>query len=121
MNDALFLHRIHFAFTITFHYLFPQLTMGLAPLLAGVAAALYPSLPPSSGDPARDNNVGGRVCVARGAHLMGVGDVPRFRLLRFCVSHVSWQGAAGRGAWMLRSRSPLRPNALLDPIKSATA
>lgn len=27
--DALFLHRIHFAFTITFHYLFPQLTMGL--------------------------------------------------------------------------------------------
>ena len=33
MNDALFLHRIHFAFTITFHYLFPQLTMGLAPLI----------------------------------------------------------------------------------------
>ena len=25
--------RIHFAFTITFHYLFPQLTMGLAPLI----------------------------------------------------------------------------------------
>jgi cytochrome d ubiquinol oxidase subunit I len=33
MNDALFIHRIHFAFTITYHYLFPQLTMGLAPLL----------------------------------------------------------------------------------------
>jgi Cytochrome bd terminal oxidase subunit I len=33
VNDALFLHRIHFAFTITFHYLFPQLTMGLAPLI----------------------------------------------------------------------------------------
>ena len=33
MNDALFLHRIHFAFTITFHYIFPQLTMGLAPLI----------------------------------------------------------------------------------------
>src|SRR6202044_2850441 len=31
--DALFLHRIHFAFTITFHYLFPQLTMGLALLI----------------------------------------------------------------------------------------
>jgi len=28
--DALFLHRIHFGFTITFHYLFPQLTMVLA-------------------------------------------------------------------------------------------
>lgn len=33
MSDALFLHRIHFAFTITYHYLFPQLTMGLAPLI----------------------------------------------------------------------------------------
>ena len=31
--DALVLHRIHFAFTITFHYLFPQLTMGLALLI----------------------------------------------------------------------------------------
>jgi cytochrome d ubiquinol oxidase subunit I len=27
------LHRIHFAFTITYHYLFPQLTMGLALLI----------------------------------------------------------------------------------------
>src|SRR5215469_16928879 len=33
MDDALLIHRIHFAFTITFHYLFPQLTMGLAPLI----------------------------------------------------------------------------------------
>jgi cytochrome d ubiquinol oxidase subunit I len=31
--DTLALHRIHFAFTITFHYLFPQLTMGLALLI----------------------------------------------------------------------------------------
>ena len=31
--DALTVHRWHFAFTITFHYLFPQLTMGLAPLI----------------------------------------------------------------------------------------
>jgi cytochrome bd ubiquinol oxidase subunit I len=31
--DALLLHRIHFGFTITFHYLFPQLTMGLALLI----------------------------------------------------------------------------------------
>lgn len=30
---ALILHRIHFAFTITFHYLFPQLTMGLSLLI----------------------------------------------------------------------------------------
>ena len=31
--DALLLHRLHFAFTITYHYLFPQLTMGLALLI----------------------------------------------------------------------------------------
>jgi cytochrome bd ubiquinol oxidase subunit I len=33
MNDAFFLHRLQFGFTATFHYLFPQLTMGLAPLI----------------------------------------------------------------------------------------
>src|SRR5271168_5032916 len=31
--DALIVHRIQFAFTITFHYLFPQLTMGLGLLI----------------------------------------------------------------------------------------
>ena len=31
--DALLLHRLHFGFTITFHYLFPQLTMGLGLLI----------------------------------------------------------------------------------------
>jgi cytochrome d ubiquinol oxidase subunit I len=33
MFDALTVHRLHFAFTITYHYLFPQLTMGLALLI----------------------------------------------------------------------------------------
>jgi cytochrome d ubiquinol oxidase subunit I len=33
VDSALVLHRLHFAFTITYHYLFPQLTMGLAPLI----------------------------------------------------------------------------------------
>ena len=33
MDSALLMHRLHFAFTVTFHYLFPQLTMGLAPLM----------------------------------------------------------------------------------------
>ena len=33
MDSALIIHRLHFAFTVTFHYLFPQLTMGLAPLI----------------------------------------------------------------------------------------
>ncbi len=32
--DALTAHRFQFAFTITYHYLFPQLTMGLALLIA---------------------------------------------------------------------------------------
>ncbi len=33
MESTLIIHRLHFAFTVTFHYLFPQLTMGLAPLI----------------------------------------------------------------------------------------
>ena len=33
MDSAFLIHRLQFAFTITYHYLFPQLTMGLAPLI----------------------------------------------------------------------------------------
>src|ERR1051325_4153365 len=33
MDSAIAVHRLHFAFTVTYHYLFPQLTMGLAPLI----------------------------------------------------------------------------------------
>jgi cytochrome d ubiquinol oxidase subunit I len=33
MDNALAIHRLQFAFTVTFHYIFPQLTMGLALLL----------------------------------------------------------------------------------------
>ncbi len=33
------IHRLHFAFTITFHYLFPQLTMGLALLIVVLKTA----------------------------------------------------------------------------------
>ena len=33
MSEALVLHRLQFAFTIIYHYLFPQLTMGLALLI----------------------------------------------------------------------------------------
>jgi cytochrome d ubiquinol oxidase subunit I len=33
MDAALLIHRIHFGFTVTFHYIFPQLTMGLALLI----------------------------------------------------------------------------------------
>ena len=33
MGDALLWHRLQFAFTAVYHYVFPQLTMGLAPIL----------------------------------------------------------------------------------------
>ena len=33
MDSAFLFHRLQFAFTITYHYLFPQLTMGLALLI----------------------------------------------------------------------------------------
>lgn len=36
MDSALLLHRLHFGFTITYHYLFPQLTMGLALLIVAL-------------------------------------------------------------------------------------
>jgi len=39
-EDALFWHRLQFAFTIVFHYLFPALTMGLA-LLVAVMKGMY--------------------------------------------------------------------------------
>jgi cytochrome d ubiquinol oxidase subunit I len=32
-NDPVVWHRLQFAFTATYHYVFPQLTMGLAPLI----------------------------------------------------------------------------------------
>jgi cytochrome d ubiquinol oxidase subunit I len=38
MTDPLLWHRLQFAFTITFHYLFPQLTMGLALLIVVMKA-----------------------------------------------------------------------------------
>ena len=36
MYTALGAHRFHFAFTITYHYLCPQLTMGLALLMVAL-------------------------------------------------------------------------------------
>jgi cytochrome bd-type quinol oxidase subunit 1 len=45
MTDGLPWHRIQFAFSVTFHYLFPQLTMGLAVLIV-----LFKSLALRRGD-----------------------------------------------------------------------
>lgn len=50
LHDTLFWHRLQFAFTLVYHYLFPPLTMGLAPLivvLKGVSLR-------RGGDPALD-------------------------------------------------------------------
>ena len=38
MDNPLFLHRLQFAFTIVYHYLFPVLTMGLALLIVVMKA-----------------------------------------------------------------------------------
>ena len=38
MGDSLFWHRLQFGFTATYHYLFPQLTMGLAFIIAVLKA-----------------------------------------------------------------------------------
>ena len=39
MDDPVFWHRLQFAFTATFHYLFPQVSMGLAFLIVVLKAA----------------------------------------------------------------------------------
>lgn len=38
MSDPVFWHRVQFGFTLTFHYIFPQLTMGLALLIVVLKA-----------------------------------------------------------------------------------
>ena len=38
MGDPLFWHRLQFGFTATYHYLFPQLSMGLAFLIVVLKA-----------------------------------------------------------------------------------
>jgi cytochrome bd ubiquinol oxidase subunit I len=49
MTDPVLWHRLQFAFTITYHYLFPQLTMGLALLIVVLKAKAL-----RSGDPTWD-------------------------------------------------------------------
>jgi cytochrome d ubiquinol oxidase subunit I len=51
--DPLLMHRIHFGFTITFHYLFPQLTMGLALLIVVLKTVAIRTKDPLYNDAAR--------------------------------------------------------------------
>ncbi|MBS2020813.1 MAG: cytochrome ubiquinol oxidase subunit I, partial [Deltaproteobacteria bacterium] len=41
MTDPLFWHRLQFGFTVAYHYLFPQLTMGLALLIVLLRVRAY--------------------------------------------------------------------------------
>lgn len=53
MDSALAVDRLHFAFTVTFHYLFPQLTMGLALLIVILKTAALRTGNSSYNDAAR--------------------------------------------------------------------
>lgn len=53
MDSALAIHRLHFAFTVTFHYLFPQLTMGLALLIVILKTAALRTGNPTYNEAAR--------------------------------------------------------------------
>ena len=50
MSDPLLWHRLQFAFTIVYHYLFPQLTMGLALLIVVLKAAAFRTMRPEFDD-----------------------------------------------------------------------
>lgn len=52
-SDALFWHRLQFAFTLVFHYLFPVLTMGLALLIVIMKAIALRARDPHWDDLAR--------------------------------------------------------------------
>ncbi len=52
-TDPLFWHRLQFGFTITYHYLFPQLTMGLALLIVVLKAIGLRTGRPAWNDAAR--------------------------------------------------------------------
>ena len=41
MEDMIFYGRMQFAFTITFHYIFPQLTMGLSLMIVILNGSIY--------------------------------------------------------------------------------
>lgn len=53
MTDGLMWHRVQFAFTITYHYLFPQLTMGLALFLVAFKVLALRRRDPSYDEVAR--------------------------------------------------------------------
>jgi cytochrome d ubiquinol oxidase subunit I len=52
-SEALFWHRLQFAFTIVYHYLFPQLTMGLALLIVVMKTTALARRDPRWDDAAR--------------------------------------------------------------------
>lgn len=53
MDNALFWHRLQFAFTVVYHYLFPQLSMGLVLLIVVFKTLAYRSRDEEDGEIAR--------------------------------------------------------------------
>jgi len=53
VSDPLFWHRLQFGFTVTYHYLFPQLTMGLALLIVVLKSVALRTGRPAWNDAAR--------------------------------------------------------------------
>jgi cytochrome bd-type quinol oxidase subunit 1 len=78
--DALTLNRLHFAFTITYHYLFPQLTMGLALLIV-----VLKTLALRTGDEHYDLSARFWAPVAQGA--LGVGVPGLFGIVALGLLH----------------------------------
>ena len=67
MSDPLLWHRLQFAFTIVFHYLFPQLTMGLALLIVADEGARPPHRRPTGGTTRRASGSASSASTSRSA------------------------------------------------------
>src|SRR4029077_19753784 len=89
MEQALAVHRLQFAFTITFHYIFPQLTMGLALLIVYLKTKIL-----RTGD--EHYNRSARVCARLFRIIRAVGGFTgRSMEFRFGTSWAAFCKAAG--------------------------
>jgi Cytochrome bd terminal oxidase subunit I len=81
MDSALDVHRLHFAFTVTFHYLLRQLTMGLALLLV-----ILKTIALRTGN--EHQREGWRLRFESWPHLVDHWHAPRFRLFLLRLSYL---------------------------------
>ena len=94
-------------------------------ILAGVAAALYPSLLPSNGDAARDitiyNAATGEYALRVGLVWWGLGMCLAFGYFVFVYRKFRGKVRLEDGHWILRSRTPVRSTAILRRANSGFA